>query len=118
MNHLKNEFTSNHYKITNWALQSHLSGVDSIHIAFVSRNNTSNNSEHTIYGIRQTQPKQLLAQANFNYNIGWGMVKNVAEILLNSEDGEYILMKNLIGPKQLVKLFRVKPAVVEEDDEN
>lgn len=105
---MKTELSTNHFKITNWALQAHLAGVDYINIAFVSREDVKSNNNHIIYGIHQTVPKQLLAQSNFNYHVGWGMIKNLADILLSCEDGNYVLMKSLAGPKQLVKLFRLK----------
>jgi len=87
-----------------------------MYLGFVSRKNEKVNKEHVIYGFHQVDPKLLLSNVNFNYLIGWGMVKQLFESLHSQADGNYILMKTTSGPKQLVKLLRVKETT--EDNNN
>ena len=98
----------NHLKLTKWGIQSYLADVDYVHLGFVSRKQEKNNKEHILYGFHQVDPKMLLTQLNFNYRVGWGIVRQIADNLQNAPDGQYVLMKTLAGPKQLVKLFRAK----------
>mmetsp|Transcript_30161 Transcript_30161/g.31367 ORF Transcript_30161/g.31367 Transcript_30161/m.31367 type:complete len:530 (+) Transcript_30161:1-1590(+) len=106
--HMKTELTSNHLKLTKWGLQSYLGGIDYMNIGFVSRKDIKSNKEHILYGFHQVEPRTLLNHVNFNFYVGWGIVKQIAETLQSCQNGNYVLMKTLAGPKQLVKLFRKK----------
>ncbi len=113
--HLKTELSNNILKLTKWGLQSYLAGVDYINLGFVSRKDVKSNKEHILYGFFQVEPKALLTNTNFNKNIGWGIIKQISETFSNCPDGNYVLMKTLVGPKQLVKIFRVKNTEKDQD---
>jgi len=105
--HLKTEMGSNHLKVTKWAVQSYLAGVDNMNIAFVSRKDLKSNKEHMCYGFYSINPQQLLNNVNFNHHVGWGIIKQLYETMQNCPNGNYVLMKILNSNKQLVKLYRV-----------
>lgn len=102
--------------MTKWGVQSYLAGVDTVKIGFVTRKNIQNNQEHILVGFHDTEPHALLALANFNPRIAWGMISQIVEIMQNQPDGKYIIMKTLSTAKQTVRIFRAKASEREDID--
>lgn len=107
---------NNHLKLTRWGIQSYLAGVDAIFLGFVSRKLDKSIKEHNLYGFHKVEPKLLLNHVNFNYHVGWGMIKHLYENLQSAQDGNYILMKTASGQKQLIKLLMVKENKDKEEE--
>ena len=101
---------NNHVKLSRWAVQSYLSGIDIIKLAYVSRKDTKSNNDHIICGFQDMETRQLITHTNFIENVGWGMVKQLVETLRESTDGNFIICKVISGAKQLIKILRVKDA--------
>lgn len=77
-------------------------------IGFVSRKDVKNNKDHIFYGFHQVYQENLMKQLNYNPSVGWGIVKHVAETLLEQPDGKYLLAKQIHSSKQYVKLLRLQ----------
>ena len=115
--HLKKELTGNYLRLTKYGVQSYLAGVDKVKIGFVSRKNVKSNKEHLIYGFHETESKAILAFTNFNYRIAWGIVKQIAESMQNQSDGEYVLLKTIAGPKPIIKVYKMKKELSDDEEE-
>lgn len=111
---------NNHLKITKWGVNSYLSGVDTIKIGFVTRKNIKINTNHLISGFYDVDTNDLLKVTNFNKQIGWGIVKQIIDLVRGQPDGTFILMKTFAtaGPKSVVRLYRLPgDAPVEEEED-
>jgi translation initiation factor 3 subunit D len=106
--HFKHELARNHIKLSRWAVQSYLAGVDNIKLAYIARKNLNVNTEHTLYGFQDIQPIKLLQFTNFNEGVGWGMIRQLYDILKEANDGLYVLAKVLHGTNQLVRIYKIK----------
>lgn len=108
---LKKELSSNHLKLTKWAVNSYIGGVDKIKIAFVTRKNIKENKEHLITGFYEIQTDDLLKITNFNKTIAWGIVKEIVEYVRRQKDEDcgFILMKTqgVTGAKSMLKLYKL-----------
>ncbi len=76
---LRNDLMNNYLKITKFAVQSYLAGVDKIRIGFVSRANTKDNENHILNGFLDTETDQILSLTNFNKNNAY-LFKNYFKI--------------------------------------
>ena len=63
---LRNDLMNDYLKITKFAVQSYISGVEKMRIGFVSRANTKDNENHIINGFLDTETDQILSLTNFN----------------------------------------------------
>ena len=63
---LRNDLMNNYLKITKFAVQSYLAGVEKMRIGFVSRNTLKDNENHIINGFLETETDQILSLTNFN----------------------------------------------------
>lgn len=112
---LATECKNNTCKVARWCAQSLLAGADLMKVGYVSRNNAQNNYDHSIVGTQTFKPKELSSQINLQPNNIWGIIKTIAEKILDQpEDGKFILMKDPM--KSSMKLFKVP--VSDESDED
>mmetsp|Transcript_21070 Transcript_21070/g.21767 ORF Transcript_21070/g.21767 Transcript_21070/m.21767 type:complete len:580 (+) Transcript_21070:69-1808(+) len=110
---LANEFKNNSFKLGKWASQSILAGADLMKLGFVSRVNRTNAYEHAILATQFFKPKELgisMSLANM-----WGIVKMICDLMMNQEDGKYVLLKD--PNKPVLRLYRVPPTTFETSDE-
>lgn len=65
------------------------------------------------------QRKKFQKFYNFFKNLffSWGIFKQIIEIVKNQQDGTFVLMKTLAGPKPMVKLIKLPPNVTLEVEE-
>lgn len=63
---LRNDLMNNYLKITKFAVQSYLAGVEKMRIGYVSRANLKDNQNHIINGFLETETDQILSLTNFN----------------------------------------------------
>jgi len=73
---LRNDLMNNYLKITKFAVQSYLAGVEKMRIGFVSRGHTKDNENHIINGFLETETDQILSLTNFNKLNGYLIISN------------------------------------------
>lgn len=84
-------------------------------LGYVSRVSPVNPYEHVILGTSFIKPKDLATQINLSVTNVWGIVKFFSDLLLNKEDGKYVIMKD--PNKAVVRLYSVPLNTFEEDDD-
>lgn len=94
--------------MTKWAIETYLSIVDTMLIGFVSRKDVKNNKEHVFHGFHNVYYENLMKQLNYDRSVGWGILKNLSETLLDQPDGKYVLSKQIHNSKQYVKLMKLQ----------
>jgi translation initiation factor 3 subunit D len=112
---LATELKNNSCKLAKWTAQSILAGADQMKIGYVSRAAPANAYEHTILATQFFKPKDFATQINLSLNNMWGIVKMICELIMNKEDGKYVLLKD--PNKATIRLYAVPPGTFEEDDE-
>ena len=76
-------------------------------LGYVSRVAAGNAYEHVILATQFFKPKDFATQINLSVNNMWGIVKMICELVLNKEDGKYVLLKD--PNKATVRLYSVPP---------
>ena len=76
-------------------------------LGYVSRVAPGNAYEHVILATQFFKPKDFATQINLSINNMWGIVKMLCELVLNKEDGKYVLLKD--PNKATVRLYAVPP---------
>lgn len=83
--------------------------------SFVSRANPKSNDKHVILGVIGWKPRDFAAQMNLSLSNGWGIVRTIADMIKNREDGRYVLVKD--PNKSILRLYEVPQGSFDEDDE-
>lgn len=83
--------------------------------SFVSRANPKSNDKHVILGVIGWKPRDFAAQMNLSLSNGWGIVRTIADMIKNREDGRYVLVKD--PNKSILRLYEVPQGSLDEDDE-
>lgn len=52
---------------------------------------------------------------NLSLSNGWGIVRTIADMCLNREDGKYVLVKD--PNKSILRLYEVPAGSLDEDDQ-
>lgn len=52
---------------------------------------------------------------NLSLSNGWGIVRTIADMILNREEGKYVLVKD--PNKSILRLYEVPAGSFEDDDE-
>lgn len=112
---LGTELKNNSCKLAKWTAQSLLAGADQMKFGYVSRVNRTNPYEHQILSTQFFKPQDFATQIALNVQNIWGIIKMFAELLMNQEDGKYVLMKD--PNKATVRLYSVPPNTFEDDEE-
>jgi len=94
-------------------LSRSLQGTNQRH-SFVSRANPKSNDRHVILGVVGWKPRDFAQQMNLSLSNGWGIVRTIADMCLQREEGKYVLVKD--PNKQILRLYEV-PAGSFEDEE-
>ena len=58
--------------------------------------------------------KEFATQITLNVNNMWGIIKMLVDLLLDKEDGKYVIARD--GLKPLVRIYAVPPNTFEGDD--
>lgn len=106
---------NNANKLAKWTAQSLLSGVDEMKLGYVSRVNYKDPYSHVVLGTQSYNPTTFASQLALNQNNMWGIIKMLAELLLEQPEGKYVLMKD--PNKPVVRLYSVPQDTFEEEDE-
>ena len=60
------------------------------------------------------KPKEFATQITLNVNNMWGIIKMLVDLLLDKDDGKYVIARD--GLKPLVRIYAVPPNTFEGDD--
>ena len=112
---LATELKNNSCKLAKWTAQSMLSGADQMKVGYVSRASPTTPFDHQILATDKFRPKDLAAQINLSVQNMWGIVKMVSELLINKENGKYVLLKD--PNKQTIRVYSVPLDTFEEQEE-
>ncbi|CAI6099951.1 unnamed protein product [Clonostachys chloroleuca] len=110
------EMKNNSCKLARWTVQSILSKSDIMKLGFVSRANPRSNDKHVILGVIGWKPRDFANQMNLSLNNGWGIVRTIADMCLQRDDGKFVLVKD--PNKSILRLYEVPVNTFEEDEDD
>ncbi|KAK4039300.1 eukaryotic translation initiation factor 3 subunit 7-domain-containing protein [Parachaetomium inaequale] len=108
------EMKNNSCKLARWTVQSILAKADVMKLGFVSRVSPKVNDKHVVLGVIGWKPKDFANQMNLQLSNGWGIVRTIADMCLQRDEGKYVLVKD--PNKSILRLYEV-PGGLDEDDE-
>lgn len=73
------------------------------------------NDKHVVLGVIGWKPKDFATQMNLSLSNGWGIVRTIADMCLQREDGKFILVKD--PNKSILRLYEVPAGSLDDDDE-
>lgn len=73
------------------------------------------NDKHVILGCVGWKPKDFANQMNLQLSNGWGIVRTIADMCLQREEGKYVLVKD--PNKNILRLYEVPANGLDDDDE-
>ena len=68
-----------------------------------------------ILGVVGWKPRDFAQQMNLQLSNGWGIVRTIADMCLQREEGKYVLVKD--PNKQILRLYEVPAGSFEDDAE-
>ena len=84
-------------------------------LSFVSRANPRANDKHVILGVVGWKPKDFARQMNLSLSNGWGVVRTIADMVLQQGGDKFIIVKD--PNKPILRLYEVPAGSLDEDDE-
>ncbi|KAF5656292.1 eukaryotic translation initiation factor 3 subunit d [Fusarium heterosporum] len=111
------EMKNNSCKLARWTVQSILANADVMKLGFVSRLTPRVNDKHVVLGVIGWKPRDFANQMNLSLNNGWGIVRTIADMCLNSssEDTKFVLVKD--PNKSTLRLYEVPTGSFDDDEE-
>lgn len=109
------EMKNNSCKLARWTVQSIMAKADVMKLGFVSRANPKTNDKHVILGVVGWKPRDFASQMNLSLSNGWGIVRTIADMCLQREEGKYVLVKD--PNKPMLRLYQVPADSFEDDGE-
>jgi translation initiation factor 3 subunit D len=88
------EMKNNSAKLARWAVQSVLSGAETMKLGFISRQNAKDPHRHTILGVQSHKPKDFASQMAVSLANGWGIVRMIVDLCMKQPEGKYVLVKD------------------------
>ncbi|KAK4148531.1 eukaryotic translation initiation factor 3 subunit 7-domain-containing protein [Chaetomidium leptoderma] len=110
------EMKNNSCKLARWTVQSILAKADVMKLGFVSRLTPKLNDKHVVLGVVGWKPKDFANQMNLQLSNGWGIVRTIADMCLQREEGKYILVKD--PNKSILRLYEIPTGGLDDDDEH
>lgn len=71
------------------------------------------NDKHVVLGVIGWKPKDFANQMNLQLSNGWGIVRTIADMCLQREEGKYVLVKD--PNKSILRLYEVPAGSLDED---
>ncbi len=101
---LATELKNNTNKLTRWAAQAALAGVDQICLGFVSRANANakDNLNHRVLGVHFYSLREFAVQINLNMKNLWAVLKEIIDHLMQQDDGKYVVMRDPKNPRIII----------------
>ncbi len=112
---LATELKNNSCKVARWTAESILSGAHLMQLGYVSRKASKDPTDHQVLATQFFKPKELASQINMNTLNMWGIVKMVCDLVMNQEDGKFVLVKD--PNKATARLYSVPLETFEEEEE-
>lgn len=112
---LLTEIRNNNFKFARWATQSHLAGIDTIKLAFVTRVNPTDANEHHIVGVKNFSLRDIIQKMGLELSHEWGVLNNFIKLIRDLEDGRYIGVRDPL--KQVIRIYRVDDDAFAGNDE-
>jgi translation initiation factor 3 subunit D len=120
------EIKNNAMKLAKFTIQSLLAGVDSMRLAFVSRQTKSDSHNHVVLGMQTSVPATFANQLALNQANMWAIVRWLIDTVrkhadnLQDDDAEeepmkFVFMRDPV--KNQVKLYNVPVDSFQEEDE-
>ncbi|SPN97143.1 probable Eukaryotic translation initiation factor 3 subunit D [Cephalotrichum gorgonifer] len=109
------EMKNNSCKLAKWTTQSILAKADIMKLGFVSRANPKANDKHVILGVVGWKPKDFATQMNLSLANGWGIVRTIADMVLQQGGDKYIIVKD--PNKPILRLYEIPAGTFEEDED-
>ncbi|KAL2153874.1 hypothetical protein VTH82DRAFT_2550 [Thermothelomyces myriococcoides] len=109
------EMKNNSCKLARWTVQSILAKADVMKLGFVSRATPKANDKHVVLGVIGWKPKDFANQMNLQLSNGWGIVRTIADMCLQREEGKYALVKD--PNKSILRLYEVPPGGLDDEEE-
>lgn len=81
----------------------------------MSRANPKTNDKHVIIGVVGWKPKDFANQMNLQLSNGWGIVRTIADMVLQQPEGKYILVKD--PNKNILRLYQVPAGSLDDEEE-
>lgn len=113
---LATELKNNSCKLAKWTAESILSGAHLMKLGYVSRVNPRTPSDHVVLATQFFKPTELAQQINMSTVNMWGIVKMICDLIMNQEDGKFVLLKE--SNKATARLYRVPLGTFESDEED
>ena len=92
------EFKNNSCKMSKWAAQALLSGVEYIKVGFFSREKPNTSTSHELLGVSKFRTADFASQLNLNLNSCWGTFRAIVDIFKKAEPGKYTIVKDPYKP--------------------
>merc|ERR1712071_447247 len=102
---LATEIKNNSFKVSRWIIQAMLAGIDTVKLAFVTREKVTDNSSHLMVNMESITPEELATQAGLNIDNCWGVFRSIINALKDRPEGQYYIIRNP-NEKEL-NLYRV-----------
>ncbi|KAL5612277.1 hypothetical protein BROUX41_000183 [Berkeleyomyces rouxiae] len=109
------EMKNNSCKLARWTVQSILANADQMKLGFVSRANPRVNDKHVILGVVGWKPRDFARQMNLSLSNGWGIVRTIADMCLQREEGKFVLAKD--PNKPVLRLYEVPMGTFEDEED-
>ncbi|KAH7017836.1 eukaryotic translation initiation factor 3 subunit D [Ilyonectria destructans] len=111
------EMKNNSCKLARWTVQSILAKADVMKLGFVSRLSPRSNDKHVVLGVVGWKPRDFANQMNLSLSNGWGIVRTIADMCLNSseEDSKFVLVKD--PNKSILRLYEVPTGSFDQDED-
>jgi len=93
------EMKNNTNKITRWAAEMHLAGVQEFRLGFVSRKIPRDPLHHLILLVQRFNPALFITNARISLGKLWGSLLFIIDICKEQPDGKYLLMRDPNEPK-------------------
>ena len=77
--------------IARWVFQAHLAQIDSIKLAYVSRVSPKDRVRHELLALQDIEPYELATQMNLDTANGFGILKALFDIIIQSQDSIAII---------------------------
>jgi len=113
---LASELKNNACKLAKWTVQSILAGADNLKFGYVTRYSVKDSSRHVILGTQQFKPVEFGSQINLNMDNAWGVVRCILDIIMQQQDGKYLIVKD--PNKPILRLYDIPDSTFESEEES
>lgn len=111
---LATELKNNACKVAKWTTNAMLAGSSQLRLCYATRTSPADNTRHLLLGSQIFKPKDLATQVNLNMKNGWAILKSIIDLVMQYEEGKYVLLKD--PNKPVLRLYSVPAGTFEDSD--